>query len=105
MDRPDGAPTPAERRRRLRRGGMEGDGRGERRGHHHTAQGLHRAGLGAVRLRPPSLCPSRPFPGSAMLHPLVLGAVAVLILNDHLLKARWPSWWTGKLSDVAGLAM
>ncbi|WP_395854284.1 hypothetical protein [Cystobacter fuscus] len=40
-----------------------------------------------------------------MLHPLVLGAVAVLILNDHLLKARWPSWWTGKLSDVAGLAM
>ncbi|WP_245814632.1 hypothetical protein [Cystobacter ferrugineus] len=53
----------------------------------------------------PAPGPSRPFPGSAMLHPLVLGAVAVLIINDHVLKARWPSWWTGKLSDVAGLAM
>ncbi|WP_426756663.1 hypothetical protein [Myxococcus sp. Y35] len=49
--------------------------------------------------------PRRPTPGSAMLHPLILGAVALLILNDHVFKARWPSWWTGKLSDVAGLAM
>ena len=40
-----------------------------------------------------------------MLHPLVLGAVGLLLLNDHVFKARWPSWWTGKLSDVAGLAM
>ncbi|WP_434381180.1 hypothetical protein [Melittangium boletus] len=47
----------------------------------------------------------RAFPGSGMLHPLVLGAVALLILNDHWFKAAWPSWWTGKLSDVAGLAM
>ena len=44
------------------------------------------------------------FAGSALLHPVVLGAVALLLLNDHVLKARWPSWWTGKLSDVAGLA-
>jgi len=44
-------------------------------------------------------------PGDALLHPLVFGAVLVLLLNDHVLKARWPSWWTGKLSDVAGLAM
>lgn len=49
--------------------------------------------------------PSEPFAGSALLHPLVLGAVALLLVNDHGLKARWPSWWTGKLSDVAGLVM
>jgi hypothetical protein len=47
----------------------------------------------------------RPLPGGTLLHPLLLGAVAVLLLNDHVLKAHWPSWWTGKLSDVAGLAM
>lgn len=47
----------------------------------------------------------RPTPGSAMLHPAILVAVALLILNDHVFKAQWPSWWTGKLSDVAGLAM
>jgi hypothetical protein len=41
----------------------------------------------------------------AVLHPLVLGALALLILNDHVLKAAYPGWWTGKLSDVAGLAM
>ena len=49
--------------------------------------------------------PRESFPGSALLHPLVLGAVALLLLNDHVFKARWPSWWTGKLSDVAGLVM
>ena len=31
------------------------------------------------------------FAGSALLHPVVLGAVALLLLNDHVLKARWPS--------------
>ncbi len=30
-------------------------------------------------------------------------AVAILILNDHYLKAEFPSWWTGKISDFAGL--
>lgn len=30
-------------------------------------------------------------------------AVALLLMNDHLLKATFPGWWTGKLSDVAGL--
>lgn len=34
-----------------------------------------------------------------------LAAVAVLAVNDHLLKARFGGWWTGKLSDVAGLAV
>ena len=28
-----------------------------------------------------------------------------LALNDHLLKTRFPGWWTGKLSDVAGVAV
>ncbi|NNB83957.1 hypothetical protein HI113_00040 [Corallococcus exiguus] len=47
----------------------------------------------------------KPFPASGLLHPMVLVAVVLLVLNDHVFKARWPSWWTGKLSDVAGLAM
>ena len=34
---------------------------------------------------------------------LSLLAIAVLLVNDHLLKARYPSWLTGKLSDFAGL--
>ncbi|NLD76727.1 MAG: hypothetical protein GX643_08670 [Acidimicrobiales bacterium] len=32
-------------------------------------------------------------------------AVATLGLNDHLLKARFPGWWTGKASDVAGVVV
>lgn len=35
--------------------------------------------------------------------PWVLGAVAVWLVNDHVLKDRYGSWWTGKLSDVVGL--
>lgn len=34
-------------------------------------------------------------------HPAVLLAVAVLLVNDHLLKRRWPGPVTGKLSDLA----
>lgn len=30
-------------------------------------------------------------------------ALAVLALNDHVLKQAWPCWFTGKLSDAAGL--
>lgn len=41
----------------------------------------------------------------ALLHPIAIGAIAVLVLNDHVLKARFGGWWTGKLSDVAGLAV
>jgi hypothetical protein len=33
-----------------------------------------------------------------------LAAIAVLVLNDHVLKAAYPGFVTGKLSDVAGLA-
>jgi hypothetical protein len=39
------------------------------------------------------------------LHPTALGALVLLIVNDHVLKALYPGWLTGKLSDVAGLAV
>lgn len=38
-----------------------------------------------------------------LLHPIALAALALLLLNDHILKARCPGVLTGKLSDVAGL--
>jgi hypothetical protein len=38
-----------------------------------------------------------------LAHPLCLVALAVLLVNDHVLKAAWPGPVTGKLSDVAGL--
>lgn len=37
--------------------------------------------------------------------PWFLVAVAALAINDHLLKDAYPGWWTGKASDVAGLAV
>lgn len=40
---------------------------------------------------------------SGLLHPVALIAIAVLVINDHVLKDAYPSWLTGKLSDVAGL--
>jgi hypothetical protein len=40
---------------------------------------------------------------SALLHPLPLAAIGLLVVNDHVLKAAYPGWVTGKLSDVAGL--
>ena len=38
-----------------------------------------------------------------LAHPASLAGIAVLLLNDHVLKAAFGTWWTGKLSDVAGL--
>jgi hypothetical protein len=38
------------------------------------------------------------------VHPLTLVAVALLVVNDWVLKPIWPGWVTGKLSDVGGLA-
>lgn len=38
-----------------------------------------------------------------LLHPVAVLAIAVLLANDHWWKTAWPSWWTGKLSDFAGL--
>jgi hypothetical protein len=40
-----------------------------------------------------------------LVHPVTLAATALLILNDHLLKAADPGLLTGKLSDIAGLVM
>jgi hypothetical protein len=42
-------------------------------------------------------------PGDGLLHPVAIAAVALLILNDHVLKSVAPGAVTGKLSDVAGL--
>ena len=36
-------------------------------------------------------------------HPGFTAAVAALVLNDRLLKWAVPGWWTGKLSDFAGV--
>ena len=38
-------------------------------------------------------------------HPVTVAAVVVLLVNDHVLKAAYPGWVTGKLSDVAGLVV
>ncbi|WP_433351553.1 hypothetical protein ACQP25_00740 [Microtetraspora malaysiensis] len=38
-------------------------------------------------------------------HPVTVLALAVLLLNDHVLKGLWPGPVTGKLSDVAGLVV
>ncbi|MDQ7803116.1 hypothetical protein Q5425_05210 [Amycolatopsis sp. A133] len=40
-----------------------------------------------------------------LAHPLTVGATAVLLLNDHVVKHVWPGLVTGKLSDVAGLVV
>ena len=40
-----------------------------------------------------------------MIDPLFLLASFLLVLNDHVLKAAAPGIITGKLSDVAGLAL
>ncbi len=38
-------------------------------------------------------------------HPLVLASLVLLVVNDHVLKARWPDPATGVASDVAGLVL
>ena len=38
-----------------------------------------------------------------LAHPLCLGAVGLMLVNDFVLKPLAPSWLTGKLSDFAGL--
>ena len=42
--------------------------------------------------------------GDALLHPAALASVALLVLNDHVLKAASPGLLTGKASDFAGMA-
>lgn len=39
----------------------------------------------------------------ALLHPIFSLAILLLLLNDHLWKAAYGNWFTGKLSDLVGL--
>lgn len=39
----------------------------------------------------------------SLAHPISIGAVLMLLLNDHYFRQRWPSWWTGKTGDFAWL--
>lgn len=41
--------------------------------------------------------------GALLLSPPFLIALTLLVVNDALLKSRWPGFVTGKLSDFAGL--
>src|SRR5512142_265142 len=43
-------------------------------------------------------------PGELALHPIAIAAMAVTWCNDHYMKQLWPGWFTGKLSDISGLA-
>jgi hypothetical protein len=52
----------------------------------------------------PAGSPVRPALGW-LIHPVTVVALLVLLLNDHVFKASWPGTLTGKLSDVAGLAL
>jgi hypothetical protein len=45
----------------------------------------------------------RPSPGELLLHAVPICGIALLLLNDHVLKGLWRGWVTGRLSDVAGL--
>ena len=48
----------------------------------------------------------RPAPAlDSLVHPVPLVALTLMLLNDHVLKASYPGWLTGKLSDVAGLML
>ena len=42
-------------------------------------------------------------PADLLLHPIVLAALAVWLVNDQWAKFAYPSAATGKLSDIAGL--
>lgn len=40
-----------------------------------------------------------------LIHPVTLAGLALLLINDHVLKVAFPGPATGKLSDVAGLVL
>lgn len=48
---------------------------------------------------------ARPALGAALMHPVPLVALALLVVNDHLLKEWRPGLVTGKLSDFAGMVL
>lgn len=40
---------------------------------------------------------------NGLSHPLTLGAVILLLVNDHYWRYAAPSWWTGKIGDFSWL--
>jgi hypothetical protein len=44
-----------------------------------------------------------PIPADGLLHPVALASLAILLLNDHVLKVTAPSPLTGILSGLAGI--
>lgn len=40
---------------------------------------------------------------NSLAHPASIGAALVLLVNALVLQRSWPSWWTGKLGDLAWL--
>jgi hypothetical protein len=61
--------------------------------------------VGVVPAEPPPDPDLTREPGDALLHPASVLALGLLLLNDHVLKARWPGPLTGKLSDLAGMVL
>ncbi len=54
-------------------------------------------------MRPPGIGSSPVDRTQRLIHPAVVGSIALLTLNDRVFKVRWPGPITGKLSDLAGL--
>lgn len=52
---------------------------------------------------PAATTPSWSFALRWLAHPISLVSLVVLVVNDHVLKAALGTWWTGKLSDAAGM--
>lgn len=44
-------------------------------------------------------------PGAFLTHPVAAGSLVLLALNDRVLKEEYGTWWTGKLSDCAGMVV
>lgn len=43
--------------------------------------------------------------GDSLRHPLILAMLVLWVVNDHILKSALANTWTGKLSDIASLAV
>ena len=56
-------------------------------------------GAGALRWRPSAVAIV------VITHPLVVGSLATLAVNDRVGKVRWPGPLTGVASDLAGLVL
>jgi hypothetical protein len=58
---------------------------------------------GDIAMNPPQRTSILDVSLRCLTHPFTWLAVAILLVNDHILKTLAPSWLTGKLSDFAGL--